>query len=117
MSKLSKIMKSVLQTYIIIGFAYGMWAFLILSFRETCLLSVCEPLPQYNSLIINAAISLLPDETPYALLIAFGRGSFWLPNLYFAIFTDQLSLYEWVFLRGDVPSMREFYSTLDKILS
>ena len=107
--------RSIFQFYAIGAMAYGLWTFLFLGLREACIISFCEPLPRLNSTILNVLLTLLPDQTVFAVLIGIGRGLAWLPNLLLSLFTPRLSFFDWLFLR-DAMEMGSFYQLLDRFL-
>jgi hypothetical protein len=100
-------------TYWTVAFAYGLWVFVLAGFRA-CGISSCPDLPIYDSRILNFLLALLPDQTPYALLIAIGRGGMWLPNLLISLHNGPGFL-AWLMVR-DLASMPDLYETLGSIL-
>lgn len=102
--------------YLSVGFAYGLWAMVVLQFRTCGIFASCPDLPQYPSRILTLALAVLPDVLPYSMLIAIGRGLMWLPNLVLAIAGyKNLSFLDWLLVR-DVPSMAVFYSNVGALL-
>jgi hypothetical protein len=107
---------SIFSAYLAVGFAYGLWVFVVLGFSESCNFTTCSELPHYHSRILNIALALLPDQTPYAVLIGVDRGIAWLPNLLLSLYgTYGLTFMDWLLVR-DVLPMRDFYAVLDSIL-
>ena len=103
------------KIYIVGVGIYGLWVFIILGFRESCILSQCAPLPHFNSNILNIVLSVLPDQAPFAVILAIGRGIFWLPNFLLSVLTDKLTFFDWILVR-DSPSMLDFYKNFDRFL-